>query len=83
MHSALASMIPRADEASGFAEMVQYSFDNTLDKHKGQDQLRSMLCLYAACKFEELWISSQFQDLFKNEGEFSCGVITNLLARLE
>lgn len=42
-----------------------------------------MLSLYTACRLEELWISREFQDLFKTEGEFSCEVITNMLGRLK
>lgn len=83
MHSTLTSMIPNAERTPGFAELARYTFQNTVDKCGKPDQLRHMLCLYAACRLEDLWVSKEFQDLFKTEGEFSCEIITEVLARLK
>ncbi|KAM0816225.1 putative BTB domain-containing protein [Seiridium cardinale] len=62
--------------------LIDYGFNNTTDKGGEQDGLRSLLCMYTACKLEDLWSDADFQNLFREHGDFSHGVLSNLLSRL-
>ncbi|KAL7798140.1 hypothetical protein V8C37DRAFT_368826 [Trichoderma ceciliae] len=63
--------------------LVRYCFDETVDRGEQADPLRSLVCLYAACKVEELWRVAEFQDLMKTLPEFLAGLITAMLERLD
>ncbi|KAK6087793.1 hypothetical protein SCUP234_01432 [Seiridium cupressi] len=62
--------------------LIEYGFNNTIDKGGEQDGLRSLLCMYTACKLEDLWSNADFQNLFREHGDFAHGVLSNLLSRL-
>ncbi|KAL7912611.1 hypothetical protein GGI35DRAFT_256811 [Trichoderma velutinum] len=64
-------------------QLVQYCFDETADKGEQADPLRSLVCLYAACKVEDLWKVAEFRDLMRTLPEFSTGLITAMLDRLD
>ncbi|KAL7942926.1 hypothetical protein V8C42DRAFT_330768 [Trichoderma barbatum] len=63
--------------------LVRYCFNETVDRGQQADPLRSLVCLYAACKVEELWRVAEFQDLIKTVPEFPAGLITAMLDRLD
>lgn len=64
-------------------QLVQYSFEQTVDKGGQDDGLRSLVCLYAACKVENLWKNTEFKDATKNLPDFTTGLITAMLDRLD
>ncbi|RFU81820.1 hypothetical protein TARUN_411 [Trichoderma arundinaceum] len=65
------------------ARLIQYCFDETADRGEQTNALRSLVCLYAACKVEDLWKVTEFQDLMGTLPEFSAGLVTAMLERLD
>ncbi|KAK7224371.1 hypothetical protein V2G26_012374 [Clonostachys chloroleuca] len=63
--------------------LINYCYENTLARADGAEDLRSLLCMFAACNMEKLWGNKEFQELVKTCGEFSQGLITQLLHRLD
>lgn len=71
-----------ANGCGDVARLVEYCFNETTDKGEQADPLRSLVCLYAACKVEELWKVAEFQDLMRTLPEFPTGLVTAMLDRL-
>jgi hypothetical protein len=71
------------DASNDIIELVQYSFEKTVDKGKFPDALRSLICFYAGCKLEDLWKSARFRSLLQTVPDFPEGLISVLLNRLD
>ncbi|KAI1776608.1 hypothetical protein F4818DRAFT_354305 [Hypoxylon cercidicola] len=63
------------------AQLIDYSYKNTINKTAEPDGLRSMLAAYAACKMEELWYNIYFQDILES-GEVAKAIIGQMMKRL-
>ncbi|CAG9981505.1 unnamed protein product [Clonostachys byssicola] len=63
-------------------QLINYCYENTIARD-GVEDLRSLLCMFAACHLEKLWSNKEFQELVRTCGEFSQGLITQLLNRLD
>lgn len=64
-------------------QLINYCYENTIARTDGAEDLRSLLCMFAACNMEKLWGNKEFQELVQTCGEFSQGLITQLLHRLD
>lgn len=64
-------------------QLVQYCFEHTINKGGQVERLRALVCLYTACKVEELWNVTDFRDVAKTLPDFTTGLITSLLDRLD
>lgn len=64
-------------------QLIQYCFEQTVDKRGQTDKLRSLVCLYAACKVEGLWKSTEFRNITRKLPDFYEGLITATLSRLD
>jgi hypothetical protein len=64
-------------------QLIRYCFEQTIDKGGQTDKLRALVCLYTACKVEELWDNTEFRNLTKTLPDFSAGLITSVLDRLD
>lgn len=72
------------DEGSReITQLVRYSFNNTVEEEGNANALRSLICLYTACKVEILWKSKEFQGLFESVNDFSKSLMSTILHRLD
>ncbi|EHK23802.1 uncharacterized protein TRIVIDRAFT_179232 [Trichoderma virens Gv29-8] len=83
LRQALIQFKLHAGGCGDIARFVRYCFNETVDRGEQADPLRSLVCLYAACKVEELWNVAEFQDLMITLPEFPAGLITAMLDRLD
>lgn len=88
LHKLLRALILFDDEGGGCGDIIQlvrYSFEKTVfvDTWGQDDGLRSLVCLYAACKVEDLWKDTEFRELAKTLPDFSAGIIAAMLDRLD
>ncbi|KAK4065963.1 uncharacterized protein Triagg1_8272 [Trichoderma aggressivum f. europaeum] len=83
LRQALTRFKLHANGCGDVTRLVEYCFNETTDKGEQTDPLRSLVCLYAACKVEELWKVAEFQDLMRTLPEFPTGLITAMLDRLD
>ncbi|KAI0111711.1 hypothetical protein F4814DRAFT_363915 [Daldinia grandis] len=67
--------------AVDIAQLVDYSYRNTLNKGDKQDKLRSLLATYMACNIEEMWQNFYFQDVLES-ADVSKAIIGQLLKRV-
>ncbi|KAH8126068.1 hypothetical protein FP744_10005018 [Trichoderma asperellum] len=72
----------QAESYGDIIPLVRYSFENTVDKGEQRDRLRWLVCLYTACKVEDLWKDTEFIDIMKTLPDFSTGLIKAMLYRL-
>ncbi|KAI2783359.1 hypothetical protein F4815DRAFT_442231 [Daldinia loculata] len=63
------------------AQLIDYSYRNTMNKGDKQDQLRSLLATYTACNIEEMWPNFYFQDVLES-ADVSKAIIGQLLRRV-
>ncbi|KAI0852812.1 hypothetical protein F5Y00DRAFT_155049 [Daldinia vernicosa] len=63
------------------AQLVDYSYKNTMNKGDEPDKLRSLLATYVACNIEEMWPNVYFQDVLES-ADASKAIIGELLRRL-
>ncbi|VUC24214.1 unnamed protein product [Clonostachys rosea] len=63
-------------------QLINYCYENTMAGADAED-MRSLLCMFSACHMEKLWSNKDFQELVQTCGEFSQGLITQLLHRLD
>lgn len=70
------------ERVTDIAQLIDYSYKNTLSKEGKPDKLRELLATYVACKIEELWPNVYFQDVLES-GEISKVIIGKLLMRLK
>ncbi|KAL7627928.1 hypothetical protein AAE478_002123 [Parahypoxylon ruwenzoriense] len=68
--------------ATDVAQLIDYSYKNTISKQGKQDKLRNLLATYAACKIEELWSNLYFKDVLES-GDVSKSIVEQLLRRLD
>lgn len=61
-------------------QLVTYCLDQ--DRGDQGDALGSLVCLYSACKAEELWKNADFRAVLGTSPEFSEGFIASILKRL-
>ncbi|CAH0057351.1 unnamed protein product [Clonostachys solani] len=64
-------------------QLINYCYENTMARADGAEDMRSLLCMFTACHMEKLWSNKEFQELVQTCGEFSQGLITQLLHRLD
>ncbi|UKZ96852.1 uncharacterized protein TrAFT101_011629 [Trichoderma asperellum] len=86
LHKLLRALILFDDQGGSCGDIIQlvrYSFEQTVDKWDQDDELRSLVCLYAACQVEDLWKDTEFKDIMKTLPDFSTGLITAMLDRLD
>lgn len=86
LHNLLRTLIQFDNEGGSYGDiipLVRYSFEQTADKGGQVDKLRSLICSYTACKVEDLWKDTEFRDLTKTLPDFSTGIITAMLDRLD
>ncbi|KAM0264948.1 hypothetical protein ACHAQJ_000464 [Trichoderma viride] len=82
LRQALASFKLYSESYDAINKLVRYCFDHTVEKEEQANGLRSLVCFYAACKVEELWKDTEFQDLTRTLPDFPAGLITAMLGRL-
>lgn len=79
----LTSFTVRVESYNDITQLVRYSFEHTVDKNGRDDRLRSLVCLYAACKVEDLWTDTGFRSVASAAPDLSVGLITAMLGRLD
>lgn len=79
----LTSFTVRAESYNDITQLVRYSFEHTVDKKGQDDRLRSLVCLYAACRVEDLWKDAEFRDIASASPDLSLQLITAMLDRLD
>ncbi|KAI1082605.1 hypothetical protein F5B20DRAFT_531952 [Whalleya microplaca] len=82
LHRCLVSFNLVKETVDDIAALVDYSYQNTVDKGDQGDRLRDLLARYVACKIELMWKSSYFRELLEGSGELSKAVIGQMLERL-
>ena len=82
LRRALTRFVLHADGCGDIIQLVQYCYENTIEKGSPGDALQSLICFYAACKMEDLWKDAVFQDLTISLPEFSRGLFSVLMNRL-
>ncbi|KAF4453642.1 triacylglycerol lipase [Fusarium austroafricanum] len=60
-------------------QLIHFCYENTIES----DELRDLLNMYTACKATELWQSQNFQHLVMDIGEYACGLISEMLKRVD
>lgn len=83
LRRALASFSVCLESRGDIIQLIQYCFEQTVDNGGQADRLRSLICLYTACKVEDLWEDTKFRDLTKTLPDFPAGLITPMLERLD
>ncbi|KAL6890846.1 hypothetical protein GGI43DRAFT_208445 [Trichoderma evansii] len=86
LHKLRLALIPftlYVENCSDIIQLVRNCFEQTVDKGGQVDRLRSLVCLYTACKVEDLWTNPEFRDLTKTLPDFSEGLITAMLEQLD
>ncbi|KAI1658340.1 hypothetical protein F4813DRAFT_46488 [Daldinia decipiens] len=63
------------------AQLIDYSYRNTVNKGDNHDKLRNLLATYTACNIEEMWPNVYFQDILES-ADVSKAIIGKLLKRL-
>jgi hypothetical protein len=64
-------------------QLLDYSFRNTINKGGQRDPLRTLVCIYAACKLEDLWEDDEFRKLVDTLDEFPSSLLSELLHRMD
>lgn len=81
---ALSRFEPSTHGSSDTVQLVKYCFEHTVDNGEQQtDRLRSLVCFYVACKLEKLWKDPEIQGLTSAIPEFSKGLISILIDRMD
>ncbi|PNP39951.1 hypothetical protein TGAMA5MH_08217 [Trichoderma gamsii] len=83
LRQVLTSFTVRVESYDDITQLVRYSFEHTVDKKGQEDRLRSLLCLYAACRVEDLWKDTKFRGIAIASPDLSVGLITAMLGRLD
>jgi hypothetical protein len=83
LRQALATFKLDAESCGDINELIRYCFDKTVDNGEQADKLASLVCFYAACKVEDLWKNTEFQDLTRTLPDFPAGLITAMQGRLD
>ena len=63
-------------------QLVKYCFSSTVDKGGQRDPLRTLVCIYVACKVEDLWKNDDFGELMDTLSEFPRALFREVLYRL-
>lgn len=63
--------------------LIRYSYENTAGLNELPAGLRELVAVYAACKAEELWESTDFQELLEECGEIAKDILGQTLKRLD
>ncbi|UKZ68451.1 uncharacterized protein TrAtP1_009486 [Trichoderma atroviride] len=79
----LTSFTVRVESYNDITQLVRYTFEHTVDKKEQGDRLRSLVCLYAACRVEDLWKDAEFRDIASTSPDLSVQLITAMLDRLD
>lgn len=82
LHRILIGFIPYEKRVGDIVELVRYCYENTVDRGEESDALRSLVNSYTACKVEELWKCQAFRALLETIGEYSKGLVAEMLHRL-
>ncbi|KAL7918311.1 hypothetical protein ACQKWADRAFT_304499 [Trichoderma austrokoningii] len=83
LRRALTALTLGVESHGDIFQLIRYTFEQTVDKGGQGDKLRSLVCLYAACKVEDLWRDAEFEDLTKALPDFAIGLISSMLERLD
>lgn len=68
---------------SDIVQLVDYCFNNTANKGGQADQLRKLVCIYTACKLEDLWVNDEFKKLVDTLPELPGDLLSELMHRLD
>ncbi|KND89137.1 hypothetical protein TOPH_06232 [Tolypocladium ophioglossoides CBS 100239] len=68
---------------SDIIPLLEYCFSNTAEQGVHRDPLRNLVCIYTACKMEELWNDDKFQELMDTLSEFPRALFAELQYRLD
>ncbi|KAK1237966.1 hypothetical protein MKX08_002545 [Trichoderma sp. CBMAI-0020] len=79
----LTSFTVRVESYNDITQLVRYSFEHTVDKKGQGDRLRLLVCLYAACRVEDLWKDPEFKEIASTSPDLSAQLITAILDRLD
>ncbi|KAH0423701.1 hypothetical protein CcaCcLH18_11997 [Colletotrichum camelliae] len=60
--------------------LIRYCYQNTADRMNEEDELRTLVNMYTACKVETLWEDADFAGLVETNGEYAKGLV-NFIAR--
>lgn len=82
LHRALTSFNLVAKSHHEVTRLVRCTFEHTVEKEGQDDRLRTLVCLYVACKVKELWEDLEFRNVTKMFPDFATGIITSMLDRL-
>lgn len=82
LRQALVQYVLYEEGYNDIVQLVKYCFSNTVDKGGERDPLRTLVCIYVACKVEDLWKNEDFQELIDTLSEFSTALFEELLYRL-
>ncbi|KAM0451803.1 hypothetical protein ACHAPV_006004 [Trichoderma viride] len=83
LHRALTSLNLVAKSHHEVTRLARYTFEHTVEEEGQDDRLRTLVCLYVACKVKELWEDLEFRNVTKMFPEFATGIITSMLDRLK
>ncbi|KAI1267756.1 hypothetical protein F5Y18DRAFT_424888 [Xylariaceae sp. FL1019] len=82
LHQCLKGSELTSEGAETIASLAAYCYDNTADSDP-KDQLRELLCLYLACKVEQMWENASFRKALEASRDLARDVIEQMLNRLD
>ncbi|KAI0158109.1 hypothetical protein GGR57DRAFT_35714 [Xylariaceae sp. FL1272] len=82
LHQCLVDFETTSAGAETIASLAAYCHENTPDKHP-KDELRELLCLYLACKIEQMWDNASFREALEVSRDLARDVIEQMLNRLD
>ncbi|KAJ0337273.1 hypothetical protein COL154_013406 [Colletotrichum chrysophilum] len=62
--------------------LIRYCYQNTADKVNEEDELRTLVNMYTACKVETLWEDEEFAGLVETNGEYAKGLVNFIVRRV-
>lgn len=74
LRGALASFSLVAERYNAVNQLLRYTFEHTVDNEGQEDRLRSLVCLFVACKVEGLWDNFVIEDVEKMFPDFATEV---------
>ena len=83
IHRILVAFPFKEEKIGDIVQLVRYCYENTADQGDEVVSLRTLVNMYTACKVEHLWRSDDFQSLLETTGEYSRGLVGEIIRRLK
>ena len=82
LYQVLAAFTLYSERIENIMDLVQYSYQNTINYGENTDELRSLVALFTAYRVEKIWQTKSFRHLLIENSEYSIRLIEIMLDRM-